>query len=57
MTPYIAARDFFAALIRVPNWKALTPTEAAHIVQANQDANYYTQYWNDAVQVVAALNP
>jgi hypothetical protein len=57
MTPYVAARDFFAALIRVPNWKALTPTEAAHTVQANQDANYYTQYWNDAVQVVAALNP
>ncbi|HEY2643396.1 MAG TPA: hypothetical protein VGI56_06580 [Galbitalea sp.] len=56
MTPYIAAHNFFAALIRVPGWKTLSPTQAAHAVQINQDGNYYTQYWGAAVEVVSVLN-
>lgn len=55
MTPSIAAHNFFAALIKIPDWKTLTPTEAAHSVQINADANFYTLYWSDAVAVVTAL--
>ena len=56
MTPYIAATNFFTKLVRLPNWKALTPTEAAHAVQVNADPNHYTAYWPAAEQVVAALS-
>jgi hypothetical protein len=56
MTPYTAAYNFFHALIAVPGWKTLTPTQAAHAVQVNADPSYYTTYWKDAVTVVAALN-
>ena len=54
MDPYTAAKNYFAALIRVPGWKTLTPTQVAHAVQINQDPNYYTRYWVDAQTVVAA---
>jgi len=56
MDPYTAARNYFAALIRVTGWKTLTPTQVAHAVQVNQDPNYYTRYWTDAQTVVAALS-
>lgn len=55
MTPSTAAHNFFAALVNIPGWKSLTPTQAAHAVQANADANFYTTYWSDAVAVVTAL--
>jgi hypothetical protein len=55
MDPYTAARNYFAALIRVPGWKTLSPTQVAHAVQINQDPNYYTRYWADAQTVVATL--
>jgi hypothetical protein len=56
MTPYTAAHNFFAALVSIPSWKTLTPTQAAHAVQANADPDYYTKYWSEAVTVVTALN-
>lgn len=56
MTPYTAAYHFFVALIAVPGWRTLTPTQAAHAVQANADPSYYTEYWKDAVTIVAALD-
>jgi hypothetical protein len=55
MTPYIAATNFFDKLVSLPNWKRLTPAQAAHAVQVNADANYYAQYWSSAVEVVSAL--
>ncbi|CAN5459563.1 hypothetical protein BH10ACT6_BH10ACT6_07800 [soil metagenome] len=55
MTPYIAATNFFDKLVSLPNWKSLTPVQAAHAVQVNADANYYAQYWTPAVAVVSAL--
>jgi hypothetical protein len=56
MDPYISATNFFAALVRLPNWKSLTPTEAAHAVQANQDPNFYTPFWDGAQAIVSALS-
>ncbi|MBW4040756.1 MAG: hypothetical protein HIU86_01325 [Acidobacteria bacterium] len=56
MTPYTAAYDFFAALVAIPSWKTLSPTQAAHAVQANADPTYYSQYWSRAVAVVTVLN-
>lgn len=55
MNPSTAAHNFFAALVLIPDWKTLTPTQAAHSVQINADANFYTFYWSDAVAVVTAL--
>jgi hypothetical protein len=56
MDPYTAAHNFFAKLVRIPNWKTLTPTQAAHAVQRNADPEYYTKYWVRAQEVVAALS-
>ncbi|ROQ40764.1 hypothetical protein EDF46_0125 [Frondihabitans sp. PhB188] len=56
MTPYIAATHFFDKLVRLPSWKTLAPTEAAHEVQVNADANHYASYWPAAVAVVEALS-
>ncbi|MET4705901.1 hypothetical protein [Frigoribacterium sp. UYMn621] len=56
MDPYTSARNFFAALVRVPGWKTLSPTEAAHRVQVNADPNHYTPFWSDAVAIVTALS-
>jgi hypothetical protein len=55
MTPYIAATNFFDKLVSLPNWKSLTPVQAAHAVQINAEANYYAPYWSPAVAVVSAL--
>jgi hypothetical protein len=56
MTPYTAAYNFFAALVAIPAWKTLTPTQAAHDVQVNADPGYYTRYWRKALTIVTALN-
>jgi hypothetical protein len=56
MSPYTAAYNFFAALVAIPDWKSLGPTQAAHDVQVNADPGYYTKYWTDAVTIVTALN-
>ncbi|CAN5319833.1 hypothetical protein BH09ACT6_BH09ACT6_02960 [soil metagenome] len=57
MDPYVAATNFFDALMKVPDWTNLTPTQAAHAVQVNADPNYYTTYWGSAQSVVTALSP
>lgn len=56
MDPYIAATNFFSALMRLPDWVNLSPTEAAHSVQVNADPNYYSRYWSQAQEVVTALS-
>jgi len=56
MTPVVAARNFYQALLKVPGWQTMPPTAAAHAVQRNQDPSYYTQFWDEAVQVVSALS-
>ena len=56
MTPYTAAYNFFAALVAIPAWKTLTPTQSAHDVQVNADPGYYTRYWRKALTIVTALN-
>jgi hypothetical protein len=55
MDPYTASRNFFQKLVRIPGWKTLTPTQAAHAVQRNADPDYYTQYWIRAQEVVNGL--
>ncbi len=55
MTPYIAATNFFDKLVSLPDWKSLTPVQAAHAVQVNADPSYYLQYWAPAVAIVSAL--
>ncbi len=53
--PYGAAGLFFAALVKVPNYHSLAPTIAAHQTQHNADPYTYAPFWDDAVQVLAAL--
>jgi len=55
MDPTGSATLFFQRLLGVPNWQAMTPTEAAHAVQINADPNYYTRFWTVAQSVVAGL--
>jgi murein DD-endopeptidase MepM/ murein hydrolase activator NlpD len=56
MNPGIATANFFRALLSVPGWESMTPTQAAHATQHNQDPNYYTAFWPDAVRVTAAVS-
>ena len=56
MTPYTAARNFFSALVKVPDWQTMEPTALAHAVQINQDPHHYARYWPAAQAVVAALS-
>lgn len=55
MDPTKSATLFYQALLKVDGWADLQPTEAAHRVQRNADPNHYEQFWDDAVQVVAAV--
>ncbi|MCE0459514.1 hypothetical protein [Curtobacterium flaccumfaciens] len=55
MDPTISATNFYKALLKVPGWQQMDPSEAAHAVQINADANYYTKFWTTAQQVVSAL--
>lgn len=56
MDPTISATNFFKALQKIGNRDTLSPTQVAHRVQRNQDANHYTKYWSAAVQVVEGLS-
>ena len=56
MTPAIAARNFFRALITVPSYRSLPPTIAAHRTQRNDDPQHYARYWPDAVTLLEALS-
>lgn len=55
MNPSAAAGLFFAALVKVPGYRALEPTIAAHRTQRNADPYHYAPYWGPAVQMVAVL--
>ena len=55
MDPYTAATMFFTKLVRIPGWKELSPTEAAHAVQVNADPDHYTRWFPEAEVVVAEL--
>ena len=56
MDPSISATNFFKALLQVSGWESLTPTEAAHRTQRNDDPNHYTKYWDAALKVVDAVS-
>ena len=55
MNPATAATNFFKALIEVPDYHSLAPTIAAHRTQHNADPYHYEKYWQDAVEIVAAI--
>lgn len=53
--PAGAADIFWDHLEKVPGYRELSPTIAAHRAQANADPWHYQPHWNDAVRVVAAI--
>lgn len=55
MNPEKAATSYFKALVKVPGYKGLEPTMAAHRAQKNADAGHYRRFWEPAVQVVSTL--
>lgn len=55
MDPYTAASNFFQKLTSVDGWQTMDPSALAHAVQVNADPNYYSQYWDQAQTIVAAL--
>ncbi len=55
MDPYAAAGIFYDYLTRIPDYRSLAPTIAAHRAQANADPYYYQQFWAPAIQMVATL--
>ena len=56
LDPSRSAALFFSRLSSLPGWEKLTPTVAAHTVQANADPNFYTPFVKPASEIVAALN-
>ncbi|MEO8907316.1 MAG: hypothetical protein ABI310_04485 [Microbacteriaceae bacterium] len=57
MDPYTSATNFFNKLTSLDGWKTMSPTEAAHAVQVNDDPNHYVPFWAGAQRIVAALSP
>lgn len=55
MDPTKSATFFFQRLVSVSGWESMAPTAAAHAVQINADANYYTKFFPAAAHVVQAL--
>lgn len=55
MDPYISSLNFFTKLVSIPGWKNLSPGEAAHAVQVNEDPNHYDPYLPRAEAIVTAL--
>ena len=55
MDPTVSATNFFRALLAVPGWESMSPTQAAHRTQRNANPDHYTRYWDPAVAVVNAL--
>ncbi|MGK5168968.1 M23 family metallopeptidase [Geodermatophilus sp. CPCC 205761] len=56
MNPTTSATNFYAALLEVEGWEALPPTLAAHKTQRNADPYHYARWWDDALEVAAALS-
>lgn len=48
MDPTTSAKLFYARLVEVDGWEAMTPTTAAHKVQRNADPDHYTKWWDAA---------
>lgn len=57
MNPDTAATNFFNALLKVPRWRNLKPTLAAHAVQANADPDYYQTFWHLARRLYDVIGP
>ena len=55
MDPYTSALNFFKKLVSIPGWKNMTPGQAAHAVQVNDDPHHYDRYWERAQFIVEAL--
>lgn len=55
LNPYKSATLFYGRLTAVPHWQTLTPTQAAHLVQANDDPDYYTPFVAAAADIVSQL--
>lgn len=55
MDPADAADIFWDYLEKVEGYRDLSPTIAAHRAQANADPWHYADMWDDAVEVVAAI--
>lgn len=55
MDPQISATNFFKAMTQVQGWESLEPTIAIHRTQRNADPNHYTQFREQATQIVKAL--
>lgn len=55
LNPADAADIFWDYLEKVPGYRDLAPTIAAHRAQANRDPWHYEPKWDDAVRVVSAV--
>lgn len=55
MDPTASATSYFRVLAQVPDRDSKSPTQVAHAVQRNADPNYYSQFWDEAVTITAAL--
>jgi len=55
LDPFQSATLFFDRLSQLPRWELLTPTAAAHSIQGNADADYYTPFYAPAAEIVSAL--
>ncbi|ROR66492.1 hypothetical protein [Agrococcus jenensis] len=56
MDAYGSAVLFYRALAEVGGRDAMEPTLVAHAVQINRDPNHYARWWDDAAEVVAAID-
>ncbi|WP_431030912.1 hypothetical protein [Plantibacter sp. RU18] len=56
MDPTASAILFFTRLQAVAGWEQMTPSAAAHAVQNNTDPDHYTEYFDAATAIVAALS-
>jgi hypothetical protein len=56
MDPTTSATNFYRALLEVEGWETLPPTLAAHRTQRNADPYHYARWWDDALEVAAALS-
>lgn len=56
MDAYGSAVLFYRALAELNEREGLAPTRVAHAVQINRDPEHYARWWDDAGDVVAAID-
>ncbi|MGM1028591.1 MAG: peptidase M23 [Actinomycetota bacterium] len=56
MDAYGSAVLFYRALAEVGGRDGMVPTRVAHAVQINRDPDHYARWWDDAGEVVAAVD-